>query len=50
MKRFDFVVRGAGYGNTPEEAWDDFCEAFAQDSGAVPEEYTVEEEPEEVEA
>ena len=32
-KRFIFTVHLSGYGDTPEEAWDDAVEGFSQDPG-----------------
>jgi hypothetical protein len=33
MKHYIFKVTLSGYGKTPEEAWDDAVETFAQDPG-----------------
>jgi hypothetical protein len=36
MKLYLFKITLAGGGNTPEEAWNDACDAFMQDSGVCP--------------
>ncbi|MBI2836120.1 MAG: hypothetical protein HYX85_00300 [Chloroflexi bacterium] len=46
MKRYAFKVELIGYGEQPEDAWDDAVEGFAQEPGDYPpEEYIVEEVP-----
>ena len=44
--RYEFRIVLAGYGDSPEKAWDDATESFAQDPGPCPcpDEYTFEEE------
>lgn len=42
MKRHEFTITLAGYGETPEEAWQDAVEHFSDDPGSTPEEYTTE--------
>jgi hypothetical protein len=46
MQNYLFTITLAGYGNTPQEAWDDACTNFNMDWGDAPEEYTVKEEGE----
>lgn len=50
MKRYEFNITIAGYGETADEAWEDACEGFSQDPGATPDEseYTVEDEDEQL--
>ena len=43
MKRYEFKITLAGYGSTPEEAWNGALEAFGTGLEDIPEEYTVEE-------
>jgi hypothetical protein len=48
MKRFEFPITLAGYGEDADHAWIDACENFNNDWGATPDEFTVEnDEPEE---
>lgn len=35
-QRYEFRITLAGYGSTPEEAWDDAIESFYDDSGSTP--------------
>ena len=46
--RYEFTVTLSGYGDTPDEAWQDAVEGFTQDSGVTPDpsEYITEEEEE----
>lgn len=44
--RYEFTITMAGYGNNPEEAWNDAVEGFCLDSGDFPRDYTFEEEVE----
>ena len=46
MPRYEFPIRLAGHGDTPEEAWDDAVEAFALDPGHPDEHEIVGEEAE----
>lgn len=50
MKRYEFSITIAGYGENADEAWEDACEGFSQDAGATPDEgeYTVEDEDEQL--
>jgi len=50
MRQYTFAVEINGYGNTPEEAWDDACIEFSLEPGACPdpEFVTVENTEEEV--
>jgi hypothetical protein len=47
IKTYHFKITLAGSGNTPEEAWNDACEAFMLDTGNTPEDYEIQEEVEE---
>ena len=44
--RYEFKVTLAGYGKSPEEAWNEAVEGFYTDSGEYPEDYDFEEEDE----
>jgi len=46
MKRFDFTITFAGYGDTAQQAWIDACENFNSDWGPAPEEYEITEDDE----
>lgn len=48
MKRYEFTITLAGYGDTPDEAWENAVEGFSLDSGETPDEYTVEDEDEQL--
>jgi GTP cyclohydrolase III len=41
--RYEFTITIAAEGKTPEEAWEEACNAFAEDPGATPEDYKFEE-------
>ena len=43
MKRFEFTITMAGYGEDKDEAWRDACEGFTLDNGETPETFTEEE-------
>ena len=34
--RFEFIVGLAGFGGTPEDAWDDALDNFSMDPGSIP--------------
>jgi hypothetical protein len=36
MNRYEFKVTLAGYGENPDEAWEDAVEGFCQDPGIYP--------------
>jgi len=49
MSRYVFQVVITGFGNNPDEAWDDTVEGFSLDPGCIPDEdtYTLDEEEDE---
>lgn len=47
MKRHEFTITLAGYGDTPDKSWQDAVEEFCSDPGPTPEEYTTTEDIEE---
>ena len=44
VKQFLFPVVLSGWGGTPEEAWQDATDAFSQDPGVCPDDFSEEEE------
>ena len=44
MKVYVFTVELYGYGDNADAAWNDATEAFAEDPGPTPDDYTEEEE------
>jgi hypothetical protein len=42
-KRFEFTITLGAEAETPEEAWEEACEAFSLDSGVMPDEFYMEE-------
>ena len=42
MKRYEFTITLAGYGETPDEAWLDATLKFSLDPGSTPDDYTEE--------
>jgi len=44
MKRYEFTITLGGYGETPDQAWEDATEGFSLEPGETPSEYQVEEE------
>ena len=46
MPNYTFTVHIGGYGDTPEEAWEDAAAAFTMDPGSCPEKDCIQEEPE----
>lgn len=44
MKSFIFTIKLRGFGDTPEQAWNDAFENFMLDPGPAPDEHTMEDE------
>lgn len=42
MKSYMFTIQLRGFGDTPEQAWNDALENFMQDPGPAPEEFIME--------
>jgi hypothetical protein len=43
QKRYEFIITLGAEAETPEEAWEEACEAFSIDGGCMPDECTTEE-------